>query len=80
MLIKKPKIRRLSQKPRAVPYEFIGYDFEALGLSPWTDHATQAGFVRYSNTIEPESELEVNISLSDYSVPGPDRCKFFGPF
>ncbi len=71
MLLKKTARRITNPRYTPPPTEFVGYDFEALGLMPWTDHPTQAGFVRFSPTMEPEVELNVKICLSPYSVPGP---------
>ena len=59
-------------------FDFIGYDWEALGLRKATDQPVQGGFIKLDRNLEVVDSLDVTMCLNDYAVPGPKALEVTG--
>ncbi len=68
-LIKPNQTRSFS--PLRDSWDYLIYDFEALGLKTQTDQPIQVGMVNLDNNLVRISEMDLNIKRNEYSVPSP---------
>lgn len=59
-------------------FDFVGYDWEALGLRVATDQPVQGGFIKLDRNLEVVDSLDVTMCLNDYAVPGPRALEVTG--
>jgi exodeoxyribonuclease I len=57
--------------PSLDEYDFLGFDFESMGLRKQTDQPVQGGFVKMTPDLSVSETLNVKILPNVYSIPGP---------
>ncbi|ANT63070.1 hypothetical protein AYJ57_21605 (plasmid) [Salipiger sp. CCB-MM3] len=70
--------RRAPKKPSLPEFNYIGYDFEALGLFCDTDQPMQAAFVKLDQNLDVIKTVNLKIARTPYAVPGPKALEVTG--